>query len=63
MNENFKKMLAETLKDVGKNDMEAQLKEAAQDLHLMYESFVDAGFNEIQAMSLVLEIIGGALHG
>lgn len=62
MNENFKKMLAEALKDAGKNDMEAQLKEAAQGLHLMYESFVDAGFNEIQAMSLVLEIVGGALH-
>lgn len=62
MNENFKKMLAETIKDIGKNDMEAQIKEAAQGLHTIYQCFVDAGFNEIQAMSLVLEIVGGALH-
>ena len=62
MNENFKKMLAEALKDAGKNDMEAQLKEAAQGLHLMYQCFIDAGFNEIQAMSLVLEIVGGSIH-
>lgn len=62
MNENFRKMLAETLKDVGKNDAEAQMKEAAQATYIMYKSFVDAGFNEIQAMSLVLEIVGGSLH-
>lgn len=62
MNENFKKMLAEALKDAGKNDVEAQMKEAAQATYTMYKSFVDAGFNEIQAMSLVLEIVGGALH-
>lgn len=62
MNENFKKMLAETLKDVGKNDMEVQMKEAAQGLHTMYQCFVDAGFNEIQAMALMLEIVGGSIH-
>lgn len=62
MNENFKKMLAEILKDVGKNDVEAQMKEPAQATYTMYKSFIDAGFNEIQAMSLVVEIVGGSIH-
>lgn len=62
MNENFKKMLAETLKDVGKNDMEAQIKEAAQGLHTMYQSLVDSGFTDIQAMSIILNIVGGSIH-
>lgn len=62
MNENFKKMLAETLKDAGKNDMEAQIKEAAQATYTMYKGFIDAGFNENQAMALILEIVGGSIH-
>lgn len=62
MNENFKKMLAETLKDAGKNDMEAQIKEAAQGLHTMYQSLVDSGFTKTEAMSIILNIVGGSIH-
>ena len=62
MNENFKKMLAEALKDVGQKDAETQFREAAQGLHMVYKSFIDAGFNEIQAMALLLEIVGGSIH-
>ncbi len=62
MNENFKKMLAETLKDVGQKDAEDQFREAAQATYTMYKGFIDAGFNENQAMALILEIVGGSIH-
>lgn len=58
MNENFKKMMVEALKDAGKPDMEKQVKEMATMTYSAYKAFKDAGFNEIQAMSIVLEIIG-----
>ena len=51
-----------SLKDAGKNDMEAQIKEAAQATYTMYKGFIDAGFNENQAMALILEIVGGSIH-
>ncbi len=62
MNENFKKMLTEALKDAGKNDMEAQLKEAAQGLHTMYRGLIDSGFTKTEAMSLIKTIVGGSNH-
>ena len=60
MNENFKKMMAEAMKDLAKPDIDSQMKEMAEMSYKAYKSFTDAGFNEMQAMSILLEIIGSA---
>lgn len=60
MNENFKRLLAETMKEMEKPDMEQQMKEMAEMTYGLYKNFVNAGFNEMQAMAMVLEIMGNA---
>lgn len=38
------------------------LKESAMQIHMLYESFVENGFSEKEALYLVGSLLGGAAH-
>ena len=53
--------IAELKEQIAQNDMYQEFRKAADDTHLIKESFVDAGFTNEQAFRLTRDIVVGAL--